>query len=47
MFRIKIAGLVIGIDNRYEYVAWLCKRYIVAAEKEDFQVAAKKEEIIK
>ena len=47
MFRIKIAGLVIGIDNRYEYVAWLCKRYLVAAEKEDFQVAAKKEEIIK
>lgn len=47
MFQIKIAGLVIGIDNKYRYVSRLCEKYKVKDEKEDFRVSATKQEIQK
>lgn len=47
MFRIKIAGLVVGIDNQYEYVSRFCEHYKVSAEEEEFCVAVAQEEILK
>ena len=46
-FQIKIAGLVIGINNKYEYVSRLCTEYKVEGEKEDFCVSATDQEILK
>lgn len=46
MFRIKIAGLVIGIDNRYEYVSEFCEHYKVYAGEEAFCVTAAEEELL-
>lgn len=47
MFRIKIAELVIRIDNKYEYVSRFCEQYKVDADREDFAVFATEEEILK
>ena len=47
MFRIKIAELIIRIDNKYEYVSNFCEQYKVKTEKEDFAVSATEEEILK
>jgi len=47
MFKIKIADLVIEIDNKYHYVESLCKDYIVEHETAIFSVCATKEEILK
>ena len=47
MFKINIANLVIGIDNKYEYVRWLCREYETDMEKTDFWVSATEQEIAK
>lgn len=47
MFKIEIAGLVIGIDNHYEYVSRLCEHYKVETEREDFRVEVTRQEILK
>lgn len=47
MFKIKIAELVIRIDNKYEYVSLLCEPYKVTdAENEAFIVSASEQEIL-
>lgn len=45
MFRIEIAGIVIGIDNKYEYVSRYCERYKVSTE-EEFCVSVTGEQIL-
>ena len=45
MFQIKIAELVIRIDNKYEYVSHFCEQYKVQEGQEDFAVSATEEEI--
>lgn len=47
MFQIKIAGLVIGVENKYTYVSRLCKNYKVKGQTEDFRVSATEAEIRK
>lgn len=44
MFRIKIAGLCVEIDNKYKRVMLLCKDYLTDDEP-DFRVSATEEEI--
>lgn len=46
-FQIKIANLVIGINNKYEYVSRLCREYKVKGEKEDFCVSVTDQEILR
>lgn len=47
MFKIKIAELVIRIDNKYEYVSRLCELYKTAdSADEDFHVSASEQEIL-
>lgn len=45
MFKIRIANLVIGIENKYEYVRRLCREYETEAEPADFCVSATEQEI--
>lgn len=49
-FQIKIAGLVIGINSKYEYVSRLCEEYKVSGDfstgKVDFSVSATEQEIL-
>ena len=46
MFNIKMAELVIKIDNKYDYLLNLCKDYIVSDDETvDFSVSATAEEI--
>ena len=47
MFKIKIAELVIEIDNRYSAVEKLCKDYIVESGDSIFCVRASDEDITK
>lgn len=47
MFQIKIAELVIRIDNKYEYVSHFCNQYKVQADQEDFAVSAAEEELLR
>lgn len=47
MFRIKIAGLVIGIENQYKYVSRLCEGYKIDEEGAAFCVAATEQEVLK
>lgn len=47
MFKIKLAGLVIEIDNRYSAVEKLCKDYIVESKDSIFRVRASDEDILK
>ncbi len=47
MFNIKIADLVIGIENKYEYVRWLCREYVTDMEETDFSVSVTETEIRK
>lgn len=47
MFKIKLAGLVIEIDNRYSAVERLCKDYIVESKDSIFRVRASDEDILK
>lgn len=46
MFKIKIAGLVIEIDNKYGYIRRLCRDYITDEETADFTVSATEEELL-
>lgn len=45
MFHIRIAGVVVGIDNQYEYIERLCRGYIVTGEAPAFTVRAEEREI--
>lgn len=45
MFQIKVAGVVVEIHNRYRYVRWLCRDYIVTGETPDFTVKADRREL--
>lgn len=45
MFHIKIAGVVVGIDNRYGYIERLCRDYTVIGEAPAFTVRAEKREL--
>ena len=45
MFYIKIAGIVIGIDNKYPNVEKFCKNYICDSENADLSVAVTDDEI--
>lgn len=46
MFKIKIAGLVIRIENKYGYIEILCRDYMTEEEKTDMTVTASEEEIL-
>lgn len=46
MFRIKMANLVIGIDNQYEYTSGFCEHYKADSEQEDFRVSVTEQEIL-
>lgn len=46
MFCIKIAGVVIEIDNKYKYLRYLCQDYMVKDELPAFRVSATEEEIL-
>lgn len=45
MFHVKIAGVTVGIDNRYDYVETLCRDYAVFGEDPAFTVSASQEEL--
>ena len=45
MFHVRIAGVVVGIDNHYEYIHELCENYIVTGETPAFIVRAEEREI--
>ena len=45
MFNIKIADIVIGVENKYEYIREMCRDYITE-EKAEFCVSATDEEIM-
>lgn len=45
MFRIRLANLVIGMENKYEYVRWLCRDYETDVGTPDFCVSATEQEI--
>ena len=47
MIELSIAGLAIGVDNRYEYTSALCHDYIGNSGTLDFTVFASEEEIKK
>lgn len=46
MFKIKIAGLVIGIEHKYSYVRALCANYLVDTDQEDFHISVTEQEIL-
>lgn len=46
MFKIKMAGLTIQIDNRYDFVRHQCQAYITDDENVDFSVSASWEELL-
>lgn len=45
MFNIKIAGMVVGIDNKYRHIEKLCEKYISNESNADFFVSASQDEI--
>ncbi len=45
MFNVRLADLVIRIENKYEYIEKMCKDYIVFDEKYNFSVSVTEEEI--
>lgn len=47
MFAIKLAGVVIGIDNRYPFVERLCRNYICNADEVAFTVSVTDAEVAK
>ena len=47
MFCIEMAGIPIGIDNRYEYIERLCRGYEIEGKAPDFTVSATEEELQK
>lgn len=46
MFKIKMAGLTIQINNRYKYIQMQCEDYITETGDADFTVSATKEELL-
>lgn len=46
MFAIKIAGLTIGIKNKFDFVALVCKNYITDETDYDFEVCVSEEEFV-
>ena len=47
MFCIEMAGIPIGIDNRYEYIERLCRGYEIEGKAPDFTVSVTEEELQK
>ena len=47
MFCIEIAGIPIGIDNRYKYIKQHCRGYEIEGKEPDFTVSVTEEEIEK
>ena len=47
MFCIEIAGIPIGIDNRYKYIKRHCRGYEIEGKEPDFTVSVTEEEIEK
>ncbi|MBE6674476.1 MAG: hypothetical protein E7596_05170 [Ruminococcaceae bacterium] len=45
MFKIKMAGFVIEIDNKYSYIKKLCAKYIYEGEEKDFSASCTEEDI--
>ena len=45
MFCIEMAGIPIGIDNRYEYIERLCRGYEIEGKAPAFTVSATEEEL--
>ena len=45
MFKIKVAGINILVDNKYQYSEYLCRDYITCEEHTDFSVSADDEAI--
>lgn len=45
MFKIKIAGINVLVDNKYKYFEYLCRDYITRDEHTDFSVSADDEAI--
>lgn len=45
MFQIEIAGVTVGINNRYSYIWWLCRDYIIHGGTAAFTVSASLEEL--
>lgn len=45
MFTISLAGVPVGIDNRYPYVRWLCRNYIAEDQTPAFTVRAADQEL--
>lgn len=45
MFRVKLAGLKICIENKYKYIENMCAGYIIDGTKEDFIISVSDEEI--
>lgn len=45
MFLIKIAGVVVGVDNRYGYIERLCRDYTITGEAPAFTVRASRQEL--
>ena len=46
MFCIKIADIVVGIENKYSYIEHHCRKYIVRDQQPAFIVSATEEEIL-
>lgn len=45
MFTVKLADMIIRIENKYEYIENMCKDYIVADNEPDFEVRVSDAEI--
>lgn len=45
MFKIKVAGFVVEIDNKYSYIQRLCRKYIYEGEEKDFSASCTEEDI--
>ena len=45
MFSIRIADLTVKIDNKYEYIQNMCKKYIIDADEADFEVSASQQDL--
>lgn len=46
MFKIKIADLVIEVDNKYKFIENLCAKYVSQEEKVDYSVTCTQEDIL-
>lgn len=45
MFKLKIAGFIVEIDNKYPYIEGLCSKYMYEGSEKDFSAACTEEEL--